>query len=75
MESLNELKRSSVQKKVRAEARRAAFEAQVKSRHGEVVYRNQLALHDRAIRAQYGESIKQGWMPSEINANFCVDEI
>ena len=35
MESLNELKRSSVQKKVRAEARRAAFEAQVKTRHGE----------------------------------------
>ena len=75
MESLNELKRSSVQKKVRAEARRAAFEAQVKSRHGEVVFRNQLELHDKAIRVQYGASLNLGWLPNEINAAFCVDEV
>eukprot|EP01050_Picozoa_sp_SAG11_P023332 SAG11_NODE_4660_length_1817_cov_4.173458_2_plen_105_part_00 len=75
MESLSELKRSSATKKVRADARRAAFEKQIRTKHGDVVYETLLRSHDQAVRNQYGVALTNGWLPNEISVLFCIDDV
>ena len=76
MESSGELmKRSSIKKKARADARRAAFISGIKEQHSEAAYDSMLDIHDQALRQYYADAILNSWQPSEITALFCVDDV